>query len=222
VRGEQVWEIPADGLWNAGTLTTASNLLFQGRADGHLVAYDAESGEELWNEALGLGISAPPITYSVDGRQYLAILVGWGGSMAALGGQALADYGWSYGAQTRRLFAFSLDGNQAIPSQSPPRVPTPLASSDFIVNFAEAQQGALNYGAQCNACHGGGAIAAGMAPDLRSSAVVLSAAAFRQVVREGALSANGMPPFTELNDAQLESIRHFIRQQAEVALRASR
>ena len=220
VRQQQVWEIPADGVWNAGTLTTASNLVFQGRADGHLLAYNAETSEQLWDIQLGLGISAPPITYSVEGRQYLAILVGWGGAMSALGGQAMADYGWAYGAQTRRLFVFSLDGDIAIPPSAPPRVPTALASSDFIVNVGFAEQGGVNYGEACFGCHGGEAIASGMAPDLRASSVILSAGAFEQVVRGGALASRGMPPFTDYTDAQLNSIRHYIREQAEVALAA--
>ena len=83
VRQQQVWEIPTDGPWDAGTLTTASNLLFQGKANGHLRAFNALTGEQLWDENLGLGISAPPITYSVNGKQFLAILVGWGGVMSA-------------------------------------------------------------------------------------------------------------------------------------------
>lgn len=141
-----------------------------------------------------------------------------GGALAALGGQPMADYGWAYGDHTRRLFAFSLDGTQAVPPSSPPRVPQPIASSDFIVDGELASDGAVYYGESCNACHGGGAIASGMAPDLRASAVILSQQAFRQVVREGALRANGMPPFTEFDDAQLERIRHFIREQAETAL----
>ena len=68
-------------------MTTAGNLVFQGRADGNFVAHDARTGAELWRANLGLGISAPPITYTVNGRQYVALLVGWGGSMAALGGR---------------------------------------------------------------------------------------------------------------------------------------
>jgi outer membrane protein assembly factor BamB len=83
VRQQQVWEIPTDGPWDAGILTTASNLLFQGKANGHLRAFNALTGEQLWDENLGLGISAPPITYSVNGKQFLAILVGWGGVMSA-------------------------------------------------------------------------------------------------------------------------------------------
>lgn len=224
VRQQQVWEIPTDGPWDAGTLTTASNLLFQGKANGHLRAFNALTGEQLWDENLGLGISAPPITYSVNGKQYLAILVGWGGVMSALGGQEIADYGWAYGEQTRRLFAFSLDGTRAVPLSTPPRVPTPLATSDFIVDGATAESGALDYESICSACHGGVAIAAGMAPDLRASGVILSADAFEQVVRGGTLKSRGMPPFADFSDADLNSIRHYIRhyirQQAELALSA--
>ena len=224
VRQQQVWEIPTDGPWDAGILTTASNLLFQGKANGHLRAFNALTGEQLWDENLGLGISAPPITYSVNGKQYLAILVGWGGVMSALGGQEIADYGWAYGEQTRRLFAFSLDGTRAVPLSTPPRVPTPLATSDFIVDGATAESGALDYESICSACHGGAAIAAGMAPDLRASGVILSADAFEQVVRGGTLKSRGMPPFADFSDADLNSIRHYIRhyirQQAELALSA--
>ena len=220
VRQQQVWEIPTDGPWDAGTLATASNLLFQGKANGHLRAFNALTGEQLWDENLGLGISAPPITYSVNGKQYLAILVGWGGVMSALGGQEIADYGWAYGEQTRRLFAFSLDGTRAVPLPTPPRVPTPLATSDFIVDGATAESGALDYEPICSACHGGAAIAAGMAPDLRASGVILSADAFEQVVRGGTLKSRGMPPFADFSDADLNSIRHYIRQQAELALSA--
>ncbi|MDA1370202.1 MAG: PQQ-dependent dehydrogenase, methanol/ethanol family [Proteobacteria bacterium] len=218
VRREQVWEIPSDGVWDAGTLTTASNLLFQGKANGQIRAYNALTGDQLWEEALGLGISAPPITYSVDGRQYVGILVGWGGSLAALGGQPMADYGWAYGDHARRLYAFSLDGSMAIPPSAPPRIPTPLASSDFIVDTDLAVKGATNYAEACVACHGFETVSSGMAPDLRASGTILSSGAFEQVVRGGALSENGMPPFSEFSDQQLEVIRHYIRQQVELAL----
>ena len=222
VRQQQIWEIPAEGAWDAGTLTTASNLVFQGKANGHLRAFNALTGEQLWDENLGLGISAPPITYSVNGRQYLAILVGWGGAMSALGGQEMADYGWAYGDHTRRLLAFSLDGTRTVPVSAPPRVPTPLATSDFIVDGATAESGELDYESICSFCHGGAAVAAGMAPDLRASGVILSADTFEQVVRGGALASRGMPPFADFSDAELTQMRHYIRQQAEIALAAGR
>ena len=66
-----------------------------------------------------------------------------------------------------------------------------------------------------------GAIAAGIAPDLRASGVPLIREAFENVVKNGALSDNGMPIYRDLTDEQLESLRHYIRSRAEVALRAN-
>ncbi len=210
-----VWEVPLAGVWNAGTLTTASDLVFQGRETGFLVAYDATTGEELWSFDVGLGISAPPITYSVDGRQYLTILVGWGGSAAGMGGALSAGLGWAYGAQTRRLVTFSLEGTATLPAQRSPTVVTPIEVPDFQVDVALLQVGGFEFETTCGLCHGPRAVAAGMAPDLRASAVVLSADAFERVVRQGERADRGMPPYPDLTDAQLESIRHYIRYVAE-------
>jgi alcohol dehydrogenase (cytochrome c) len=59
-----------------GVLTTAGNLVFIGRVDGEFTAYDARNLQELWSFNVGSGINAPPITYSVNGKQYVAVLVG--------------------------------------------------------------------------------------------------------------------------------------------------
>ena len=64
--------------WNGGTLATAGGLVFQGTADGQLVAYNATSGEKLWDAPLGGGVVAAPMTYEIDGKQYVSIAVGWG------------------------------------------------------------------------------------------------------------------------------------------------
>jgi quinohemoprotein ethanol dehydrogenase len=218
VAQKRVWEVKLPGSWNPGTLTTAGNLVFQGRADGTLVAYDAGTGAELWRVSLGLGITAPPITYAVNGRQYVALLVGWGGLLPAIGGAPVAAHGWPYGEQKRRLVAFSLEGTATLPPQPPPRVPVPLTAPEFKVDTAASRLGARVFGARCTMCHGPGAIAAGQAPDLRASAVVLSAEAFAAVVRGGALLQRGMPKFAEFSDERLEELRHYIRRQASSAL----
>ena len=218
VAQERVWEVKLPGLWNPGTLTTAGNLVFQGRADGNLVAYDAKTGDERWRVSLGLGITAPPITYAVNGRQYVALLVGWGGLLPAIGGGPVAAHGWPYGEQKRRLVAFSLQGTATLPPQPPPRVPVPINAPEFTVDTAKATRGGRVFGARCTMCHGPGAIAAGQAPDLRASAVVLSAEAFAAVVGSGALLSRGMPRYAEFSEARLEELRHYIRRQASSAL----
>jgi quinohemoprotein ethanol dehydrogenase len=221
----KAWEVPQPNFWSAGTLTTAGKLVFQGRADGEFIAYDARTGEKLWSFDAGLGISAPPITYRIDGTQYVALLVGFGGGYSSLGGQEAADLGWSYRAQTRRLLTFALNGSTRMPAQPPPRVPRP-AAADFEVDASLAAAGGLLFNRDkiegiCWYCHGMGAIAGGAAPDLRASPAVLDAAGFDRIVRGGALTAAGMPAFADLSDDELESLRHYIRREADAALARS-
>jgi quinohemoprotein ethanol dehydrogenase len=215
IRGEIAWEIPLSGIWNAGTMTTAGNLVFQGRSSGDLVAYDASNGEELWTFNAGLGISAPPISYSIAGKQFISLLVGWGGGFAGIGGRTANQLGWAYGVHPRRLLTFSLNGSAELPPAPPPTVSQPLSMPEFQVDLKLARQGAAEYG-RCYFCHGGQAISGGMAPDLRASAIVASDEAFANVVRDGSASENGMPVFANLTDDELLALRHFVRLQAEL------
>jgi quinohemoprotein ethanol dehydrogenase len=219
VRQEVAWEVPLPGLYNPGTMTTAGNLVFQGRVDGTFVAYRATTGEELWSYDLGLGITAPPITYSIDGRQYVALLVGWGGVMAGLGGPLQASYGWAYGVHSRRLVAFSLEGTATLPPQLPPEVPEPI-EADFTVDPELVVEGELFYEARCTLCHGPGAVAGGLAPDLRASRVVPSLERLAGVVRDGERADDGMPMYADITYDELVVLQHYLRDRAEVALGA--
>ena len=221
VSNRTVWEVPMSGIGNPGTMTTAGNLLFQGRVTGDFMAYDAATGDVLWTYPLGLGISAPPVTYSVDGKQYIALLVGWGSGAASLGGATSVANGWAYGLQTRRLVAFSLDGQQTLPSQPPPAPAQPIAIPQFEVNQELAGQGWGEYAGRCMVCHGFDAISPGMAPDLRASALLGSAEAFADVVRDGSRQRNGMPAYRHLTDEQLLKIRHYVRGEAQRALQTA-
>jgi len=219
VKQEAAWQIPQQSGPNGGTLTTAGNLVFQGRADGRFVALDARTGEELWSFNAGLGITAAPITYELNGRQYVSILVGWGGGAAGLGAKYASQefspshLGWDYGKHMRRLLTFSLEGRAEMPALPPPYFPEPIEAPDFMIDPALAQQGATAFGA-CVACHGLDAKAAGMAPDLRASQIVLDGESFASVVRAGALVARGMPANPEITDAELDALRHYIRKEA--------
>jgi alcohol dehydrogenase (cytochrome c) len=74
-----VWESPSPLPLFAGMLATESGLVFTGDQLGHLMALDAKTGETLWQFQTGSGINASPITYELDGTQYVAILSGLGG-----------------------------------------------------------------------------------------------------------------------------------------------
>ena len=222
VAQRKVWEIPQETFWGAGTLTTAGNLVFQGRADGKFLSYDARNGETLWSFDAGLGISAPAITYRIDGRQYVSLLVGFGGGYSTLGGPEAAELGWSYRRQTRRLITFSLDGQADMPGQPSALAPKPI-EADFGVDETLAEAGSALFNRSkiegiCWYCHGMGAVSGGAAPDLRASAAVLDSATFDRIVRGGALTQAGMPAFADLTVEELDSLRHYIRQQADVAL----
>lgn len=116
------------------------------------------------------GISAPPITYKLNGRQYVALLVGYGsGNTMGLEPGLLPDEGWAYDVHTRWLVAFALDGNMSLPPQPPPGLPTPLVDSGFAPVESMAERGAGLFGTYCAICHRGGAMANAMAPDLRAS-----------------------------------------------------
>ena len=74
--GEKVWEFAMAGISNSGLLTTASNVLFSGNMEGHFFALDARSGKLLWRRYLGGQIAASPITYAIDGEQFVSVAAG--------------------------------------------------------------------------------------------------------------------------------------------------
>ncbi|MGU3537374.1 outer membrane protein assembly factor BamB family protein [Methylobacterium sp. A54F] len=74
--GRIAWSVKAESRLSGGTLATAGGLVFSGEEDGYLDAHDARDGRVLWRFQCGAGISGPPITYAVDGRQYVAVAAG--------------------------------------------------------------------------------------------------------------------------------------------------
>jgi alcohol dehydrogenase (cytochrome c) len=76
--GEQRWRFPTTDVSHSGILTTATNLLFTGSREGHFYALDARTGEPLWRASLGGQGANGPISYALDGRQYIAVAMGNG------------------------------------------------------------------------------------------------------------------------------------------------
>jgi quinohemoprotein ethanol dehydrogenase len=209
VAGKTRWEVEHTGPWNGGMLSTGGNLLFQGNADGELVAYRADNGEELWSFDAQTGIVAPPITYRIDGEQYVAIVAGWGGSLALVGGGALKAGAI---ANRSRLLVFKLDGEEELPPAiDEPLVidPPPMTASAEAVY--EGQRLYRNY---CQFCHGDNVIGGGAIPDLRALTEEKHDM-FQAIVRSGLHWEKGMAGFgDELSEEDAENIRAFIIERA--------
>lgn len=75
-QGRIMWQTKTDNILVGGVLATAGDLVFMGEGNGNFNAYDAETGEVLWQFQCGAGVNAPPITYAIDGRQYVAVAAG--------------------------------------------------------------------------------------------------------------------------------------------------
>jgi quinohemoprotein ethanol dehydrogenase len=213
VQQKNVWTVPLMAPYNGGIAVTAGNLVFQGNAQGRFVAYAADTGSVLWSFDAQDGIVAQPISFSVNGRQYVTVITGFSGIAAALGPQ-VAQFGWDYRAQHRRVLTFALDGKATLPTVAAATQAKNADDPAFVVDGVLVDKGNVVYAEHCFMCHGLAAVAAGAAPDLRKSSIPLDAAAFESVVRGGALKSKGMPQFQELQDEDLSGLRNFIRYQA--------
>jgi alcohol dehydrogenase (cytochrome c) len=85
--GKIVWEYHNPGVLWGGVLTTHGGLVFTGTPEGYLKAFDAKNGKELWKFQTGSGIISSPVTWEMDGEQYVAVASGWGGAVPLWGGE---------------------------------------------------------------------------------------------------------------------------------------
>jgi quinohemoprotein ethanol dehydrogenase len=217
VRQQERFRIWYDTMWNGGVLSTAGNLVFQGTADGHVNAYDATNGQRLWNFNAGLGILAAPMSYEAHGKQYIALLVGYGGSASV--GSDVMNVGWKWGAP-RYLLSFDIDGEVQLPKSPPPDLTVhALDDPNLKLREADVRAGADVY-LNCFVCHGRDAVSAGApAPDLRESQIALNPQSLWTVLHDGALMEHGMPRFEFLTHEQVRQLYAYIRARARAAIK---
>jgi quinohemoprotein ethanol dehydrogenase len=209
VAQKEAWRVDLPGSWPGGVLATAGGLVFQGRVDRTLAAYDARTGEEVWRWKTTAPIVAPPISYAVNGKQYISVITGMGGNGAGVMSLGNADYRTDYLLQ-RQVLTFALDGTDDYRPADPPERALP-ADAGFTPDPKIAERGAILYGITgCLACHGYNAVGGGAAPDLRYSPLITDRQAFAMVLG-GALRANGMPPYPDMSPTDVEAIRHYLR-----------
>jgi quinohemoprotein ethanol dehydrogenase len=203
------WTVEHPGPWNGGLLATGGGLVFQGTTGSAFNAYDAATGQKLWSFAAQTGVVAPPITYTVDGEQYVAVLAGWGGAYAlAVDGDMIARK-----APVRnisRLLVFKLGGTAKLPPE-PELVALPLDPPPSRASAEMIALGGQKYGRYCSVCHAPGAVGSTVLPDLRRSGTLGEPQAWAAVVTDGILKDNGMAGFKgSLSTDEVEAIRAYV------------
>ena len=210
--GKTHWQYEHSTHWNGGTLSTESGLIFQGNSDGFVNAFDARTGEVLWQANSYTSIIAPPISYMVDGTQYIAIQVGSGGTALVTEGDGVAPASARYG-NFGQLLVFKLDGALALaePAERDRTIPAPPR-----IDASEEQvaQGADTYHEVCVFCHGVAALGSSSTADLRMMSRETHRL-FEDIVLKGVLEERGMPNFSDrLSSQDVAAIYAFINARA--------
>lgn len=208
VTGKTVWEQQTASPWDGGIMATGGNLVFRGDATGALSVYAADSGKLLKTIDVGTSIMAAPMTYKVNGEQYVAVMAGYGGGVLYAPFPAISA-AYRYG-NAGRIVAFKLGGG-AVPK--PPAVAdTPFALPP--VRTATPQQvaeGEVLYSRFCARCH---AMGRGLLPDLRRLAPETHRIFF-DIVLNGAYQSKGMARWDDvLSRGQAESLHGYLIDQA--------
>ncbi|MEM9570367.1 MAG: PQQ-dependent dehydrogenase, methanol/ethanol family [Pseudomonadota bacterium] len=188
-----VWESELQPWWSGGILSTAGGLLFQGAPDGLFRVYDAETGELLKAIDTGVAILAPPMTYSIDGEQYVAVLGGLGGSESAYFPDQAAAHKYE---NPETLFVFKLDGDEV---SMPP--PLQVAEKQPIPDRIDISAETLAHGAElyyhnCARCHSYRG-SPGAYPNLWNMPPATHEN-FMSILMDGSFSYSGMASFSDV------------------------
>jgi quinohemoprotein ethanol dehydrogenase len=157
-------------------------------------------------------VIAAPMTYSVKGEQYVAILAGWGGVWDVATGILAGKSGTT--RNISRLLVFKVGGKASLPAP-PPLTAMTLDPPPVTGTVQQIALGASHYGRYCSVCHGDAAIAGGLNPDLRHSGMINKSSDFNAITLGGALAGNGMVSFAAaLKPSDSEAIRHYLIKRA--------
>ena len=211
VAQKEVWRVPHLGPWNGGVLTTAGNLVLQGSAAGSFNAYRADNGAPLWSAEAQTAVMGGPMSYTVNGEQYIAVMAGWGGVFPMPPGVLALKTGNEYNRS--RLLVYKLGGRTQLPPAVLPE-PRELDPPPATAKPAVVEQGKALYTRYCAACHGDAAVSGHLVADLRYSAYLASEEWF-EVVLDGKLGSLGMAAFAvAINRDEAAAIRDYVIQRA--------
>jgi PQQ-dependent dehydrogenase (methanol/ethanol family) len=215
VTAKEVWRIPNTVSGATGVMVTDGNLLFSGNHNGEFVAYDATTGKKLWSAPTGARVVAAPATFTVDGQQQVAILVG------ARGLPPGVERTSGVSANNSRILVFRPGGNASLPTSMPAGAAIPATVKIdpplLTANNETVAQGEQAFATNCSVCHGRNVVpaAGATAPDLRYSALLRSSDNFQHAVLDGDRAQRGMPGFKDiLKDGDADSILAYIIKRA--------
>lgn len=203
VRQQEAFRVPYPYPGSGGVLTTAGNLLIQGTIEKDFAIYRADNGQLLWRMPVQNVAIAGPITYLVDGEQYIAVNVGWGGSPV----HGLSRIPGGFTHSTARLLVFKLGASGVELPPMPP--PSDLPRPPFLrASEAQVKEGQALYAQTCRTCHGEDAV--GGLQDLRWMTAETHDQ-FLDIVLRGTREDKGMASFADiLTENQAEAIHAYL------------
>ncbi len=211
------WKVPHPNIHNGGIVATAGNLVFQGTSDGRFLAVRADNGEVLWTFHAQNSILPGPVSYAVDGEQYIAVAVGRGGALTMNTGKSYPTTN-----PNNRIMAFKLNATATLPPVSQPKRPVPPPKTGM--SEADIEEGRRLFDRFCARCHGAAVVGDGSIPDLRYLEPVWHEN-FEAVVLKGLMEKAGMPRFDEvLDEKQVKKVHAYVIERAheDHALRQER
>jgi quinohemoprotein ethanol dehydrogenase len=204
------WEVETASRWDGGVLATAGALVFQGDSTGGFIAYAADTGKRLATIQLGSGMMAAPISYRINGIQYIAIMAGYGGGDTITGAPLdPKSAAYRYGNEGR-IIALKLGGGAPplpplVSNPELPALPTRIGDAQSIV------RGDILYNRYCLRCH---VLGRGNLPDLRLVSPATHSI-FKSIVLQGIYASKGMGRFDDvLSESDAEAIHAYIVDQS--------
>lgn len=208
IKQKQVWEHEtSSGMRNydGGIMSTAGNLVFQGRGSGDLVIYAADTGKVLKTIQTGSHIMAAPMTYAVDGVQYVSVQVGYGGTAMATSAIQPSSAALKY-ENTNRIITLKLGGGD-VPTPAPRIDPLFPKPPEVEITQAQIKAGELKFNEQCVRCHMFGP---SITPDLRKLSPETHGE-FKNILLHGERAPMGMGNFSDLlSETDVENIHAFL------------
>jgi PQQ-dependent dehydrogenase (methanol/ethanol family) len=212
VQQQPAWKVKHDKPANGGVLSTAGDLVFQGTGEGVFAAYDADNGDALWQYQSDSAVLAGPMTYELDGEQYIAVAQGSGGTVMLTIGDNLKRNK----VNKNKLLVFKLGDFGLTKTVADESLATILPLSEEVNATPEViKQGEELYGRNCGTCHGISAKSNYVVPDLRYMSDQTHRD-FVAIVLGGSRAHKGMAGFYETHSIEdVEAIHSYLKHQQQ-------